>query len=284
MIYIKKTFISFVLLMSYTTTASADFKDFLLDPFSVCKISTTKKEVNERLSFTYTIYENKKKPNQKAVVVLPPTGGKNILDKGYAAMFCKAGYKVYVFEGYTGVSEYTTDIDVHQRYQTNFQKSLASLIQSISEKDIGVLGASAGAINFSVTMGIPEVISRVKVFVGIATGGPLYKVIANAGEKALKKAREERMERFKLSSLNEYEQKINNNLSWNISQKKPDHLKLGLIVATDDTTVLTKFQESQVKAMQPDFLIRIESNHFGAIVRSFLFHRKQIKSFMAEVL
>ncbi len=284
MIFIKKTLVSVVLIMSYVSKAQSGVKDFLLDPLSTCKMETFTENVEVGLSFTYTVYKNKRRSNQRALVVLPPTGGKNILDKGYSTMFCKAGYKVYVFEEYTGVSEYTTDLSVHQRYQERFQKSLKKLIKGIPEKNIGVLGASAGAINFSVTMGIPEVINRVKVFVGLVSGGPLYKVIANAGEQALKKVREERMEKYDLSTLEAYENKIQENLNWNIAQKKPEHLKLGLIVATEDTTVLTRFQENQVNAMAPDFLVRIEANHLGTIVKSFLFHRKEIKSFIDEAL
>lgn len=290
MTFIKKTlFRSALVLLIFsavllvTMIFKESLQDLVLDPSSDCLISTEHIKAGE-LQLRYSTYTNRKVETDKALLLLPPTGGKNIIDKGYAAYFCKAGYKVYIMENWTGLNEYSEDLKIHERYQNRFQKSVALTLSLIEEEKIGVLGASAGAINFSVTLGIPKVVQKVQAFVGIVSGGPLCKVIAQTREKALKKVREVRMKNLNIKTIEEYEAAICSNLSWKAAEKKPEHLKLGLISATKDITVLSEHQEFQIEKLNPDFLRRIDSGHIGAIIRSFLFYKKSIKTFFDESL
>lgn len=267
-------------------TSFAGFQDFLLDPFNKCEISNQNSNVEKDLSIQYSEYALKsvKKRNGKAILVLPPTGGKNIIDKGYANLFCKKGYKVYILEDWTGVNDAGIDFKMHQRYQTSFQKSVKFLIDQIKEEKIGVLGASAGAINFSVTLGVPEVVDKVQAFVGIVSGGPLCKVIASTMEQGLEGLRKRRKEKFGIETQEEYEKNICNNLNWDLAKTKPNHLKLALITSNNDETVLTKYQKGQVKNLIPDLHIELDSSHRGTVIRSFLLYRHKISKFFSEGL
>lgn len=283
MIYMKKILIKTIFFSIFSSAASAGFGDFVLDPFSKCRIKS-RSLTSKDFKVSFSEYTNKQGSNGKALLVLPPTGGKNIIDKGYASLFCKGGYTVYIMEHWTGDDEYSEDLKIHERYQNRFQKAVSLMLQAIGERKIGVLGASAGAINFSVTMNIPKEINKVTAFMGIVSGGPLCKVIAHTEEKALKLVREKRMENLNINNIEDYENKICSNLDWQIAEEKPKHLKVGLIIATEDKTILTKHQEFQAAALNPELLIKVEADHRDAIIRSFLFERNRIKAFIDQAL
>ena len=54
-------------------------------------------------------------PSQKSLLILPPTGGENFVDRSYARQFTRAGYDVYIVREWTGMLEKSTDLEIHQR-------------------------------------------------------------------------------------------------------------------------------------------------------------------------
>jgi hypothetical protein len=262
--------------------ASAGFTDFLLDPFGRCKVNEKIQSQNEEVSYSYTTYENKSKSSKRAVLILPPTGGKNIIDRGYAAMFCKKGFKVYILESWSGIEQEGIAFDLHQKYQTSAQKAIFGVLTQISEEKISVMGTSAGAINFSVSLTIPEVTQKVSEFFSIVSGGPLCKVIASAGEEGLREVRKKRMQKFNIQSFEVYEDKICKNLDWDTAKKKPDHMRVASVVALNDETVLTQFQKQLAKELDPELTLELDTGHRGAVIKTFLFHRKKVLKFFTD--
>ena len=156
------------------------------------------------------------------------------------------------------------------------------MFAQILEKRVGVLGTSAGGINFNVSLGREEITSRVNAFFNIVSGASLCKLLANAGEKGLKNLREQRFEKFKIKSMKEYEDKLCGAFNWEIPKVAPKNVKIASIISLKDDTVSTKFQIEMVEDFKPLFVVESNFNHFYTVVTSYLFHKKKIFKFFED--
>lgn len=248
------------------------------DPFNVCEIKDFKSE-DEDFYIKYSTYSQKKKATKASMLVLPPTGGKNIIDEGYALGLCRAGFKVYILEDWKNIKDYELEYSIHQTYQTRTQKAFDKMVEVMDGDKIGVLGTSAGGINFAVTLGNAVVAKKVAAFFTIVSGMPLCKVIAHSNEKGLKGIRDLRFEKTNLSTMAEYEKKVCDAVSWTIPKALPEKTAYGAIVSSDDVTVSTKFQLEMVQNYKPKLLIQTNHNHFYTIVASYFLHKAKIVEF-----
>jgi hypothetical protein len=251
------------------------------DPFGECQIEELKSEDGE-FFINYSVYTHKKKPSKKNMLILPPTGGKNIIDEGYALSLCRAGFKVYILEDWKNIKDYELDYKIHQVYQTRTQKAFGKMIDIIGGENIGVLGSSAGGINFAVTLGTEPVAKKISAFFSIVSGMPLCKVIANSEEKGLKGIREERFEKTDVSDMKEYEKRLCAAVDWSISKKLPEGMAYGAIISTRDVTVSTRFQLEMTENFKPTVLIKSNRSHFYTVVTSYFFYKSRIIDFFKK--
>jgi|GEM_PF-1872490 len=248
------------------------------DPMGDCQIEETKFEEDD-FFINYSVYTHKKNPSNKSLLVLPPTGGKNIIDEGYALSLCRAGFKVYILEDWKNIKEYELAYSIHQTYQTKTQKAFGKIIELMDSEKIGVLGTSAGGINFAVTLGTEKIAKKVAAYFTIVSGMPLCKVIANSDEKGLKGIRDERFEKTDIANMKDYEQNICDAVDWEIPKVLPEGTAYGAIVSTNDVTVSTRFQLEMVENYKPIILIKSEFNHFNTVVLSYFFHKAKVVEF-----
>lgn len=259
-------------------------KKAVFDPFGKCKVSqrTFQSQNDKDFFIKARVYNLKNTKTNKTILLLPPTGGENILDVGYSYRLCKQGFKVFSLIHWTqerGDKDYALDFNVHQRYMTRTQQAIRLSLEQINEEKIGVLGTSSGAINFSVALSDPEIAKKVSAFYNIVGGAPLCNVIARAGESALLEVRKKRFKEFNFKNENEYVDKICSKVFWKVPKTKPDTVKFAMTLASKDSTVPYDLQKNLVKWWNPESVKVQPHGHFVTILKTFFTQKKQILDF-----
>jgi len=272
-----------LVLVSILYAKKRTFGLWTADPYGECQIEELKFEDGD-FYINYSVYNHKKNPPTKTMLVLPPTGGKNIIDEGYALGLCRAGFKTYILEDWDNIKEYELDYSIHQTYQSKTQKAFTKMIEVIDENKIGVLATSAGGVNFSVTLGNPVLSKKIGAFFTIVAGAPLCKVIANSEEKGLKGIRELRFEKTDVSNMKDYEANVCEAVDWEIPEALPEGIAYGAIVSTKDVTVSTRFQLEMVENFKPTLLIKSDRNHFYTVVMSYVLYKNRVVEFFKKNL
>ena len=75
-------------------------------------------------------------PAKKSIIIMPPTGGTNYVDRSYAETFQKKGFDVYILNHWTGDDEVNIDLAIHQRFYTRSQKAIAATIDVVKTPEI----------------------------------------------------------------------------------------------------------------------------------------------------
>ncbi|RYZ77505.1 MAG: hypothetical protein EOP05_01605, partial [Proteobacteria bacterium] len=109
-------------------------------------------------------------PNSgRAIILLPPTGGENIIDNKWANGFCKRGFRVAVVKTWEVMPE--NDVDLRMYDRTALRALVAILhttdyLQRTGAKSIGLLGTSLGAIQGAAAVGFDPRIKAAALIVG----------------------------------------------------------------------------------------------------------------------
>jgi hypothetical protein len=83
-----------------------------------------------------------KKTALGSILILPPTGGSNVIDRLYAKTLRSAGFDVYILKHWTGDDEYSLELEIHQRLYEKAQKAIGKVLSDIETPFIGILGTS----------------------------------------------------------------------------------------------------------------------------------------------
>jgi hypothetical protein len=217
----------------------------------------------------------------KTVIIFPPTGGENILDRGYADLFCFDGMRVVIIDDFTGYDDPSTLLSVHDN---GALRAIAAIRHTLEYLDpstpfkVGLLGTSLGAIDGSMAVGFDQRIGTATFIVG---GGDVADVIAQSNEAPLIALGQERMKRYGFESLAQYQAALEKSITIDplelsgLSGSKNVLFFMGL----KDLTVPTVYQEMLYKAFGSQELVTYEGDHFDTIVHTFLFHHDKIRDF-----
>lgn len=221
------------------------------------------------------------KPREKSLIILPPTGKTNIIDRSYAKMFAKHGYDVYILDSWNGIDEEATDLDLHQRLYTRAQKAIEVALENIHTPYIGVLGTSVGAMHASVAASRLDRINAVFCIVG---GVPMTEIIAKSEMKAMRDLKEKRQKIYGFKNDEEYLTELNKHFHLEPLklEQKFKNKRLGLVISTQDTTVPTNTQVRLKEFWKPEKVIELPNNHFWAIVNTWLHHKKKVLEFFEK--
>jgi hypothetical protein len=226
----------------------------------------------QTLSYTAT------SPSQKTILIIPPTGGTNIIDRSYAAQFCKNGYHAYILSSWTGDTEVVIDFEIHQRFYTNAQKAISTVLEQIETPFIGVLGTSVGGLHASIAASTQE---RVNAVFAITAGTPIAEVVVYSSQKAMIDLNKRRKERFKTTGHQDQVNRINQAFHLEPQKLEPLYLKkdLGLAMALDDTIVPIEQQKKLQQLWNPQTVIEINNDHFFGIIKTWFFYSDKILAF-----
>lgn len=215
---------------------------------------------------------------EKTLIIFPPTGGTNVIDRSYARLFCKKGYQVYTIDGWSGENETGFDYELHQRAHSRAQKALTLLLKSVSTEFKALMGTSLGGLFSSTAAHVQPDLDAV---FAITAGTPISEVIVYSDQAAMQSLHKNRKEKLGASGDAEQIQKIRDRFflepdSLGDSYKNKD---LGLSIATQDTTVPTAQQQKLKNLWSPSKVIEINSDHFWGIVKTWLFHSEELVAF-----
>ena len=216
-------------------------------------------------------------PTQKGLILVPPTGGTNVIDRSYAKSFCSRGYDTYIINDWPRPNEQTSDLELHQHFYENAQKAIEAVMHQMTSSFIGILGTSVGALHASIAANTMERLNAAFFIVG---GLPIAEVVVTSDQLAMRNLRDLRKERFGFKNDQQNIDAIEKVFSLEPERKSPNSTKdFGAVVATEDSTVPTVTQQKLVDHFKPSVLITIHNGHFWTVIKTWLFHSDEIIDF-----
>lgn len=223
-------------------------------------------------------------PGKRTILIMPPTGGNNVLDRSYARTFRSSGFDVYILNRWTGDDEYDLELGIHERLYERTQKAISLVLAEIPEGEpVGILGTSVGAIFTATAMGVHD---RLKAAFLITGGAPIASVIVGSDQMAMTDAKMKRFKEFGFTSDREYLEALDPEIHLDPFKlpRKFAGKELGMIISEKDTTVPGEFQMKLKELWQPRTVYRFHDNHFVTILKSWFWHRKNIVKFFKKGL
>lgn len=219
--------------------------------------------------------------SKKSLLIMPPTGGSNLIDRRYAKMFARAGYDVYIVEAWTNLNEQSTDLELHQRIYARAQKAIELVLNEIQSPFVGMIGTSVGALHSEIAAAKQDRINSIFIIVG---GAPIAEVIVTSDQQAMKDLKQERYKRYGFKNDEEYLSSLQKSFFLEPMQLGDGYMKktLGVVIATEDTTVPTTTQKKITEFWKPKYILNLNNNHFWGIVKTWLFHDDEILKFFEE--
>jgi len=209
----------------------------------------------------------KAQESSKAVIIIPPTGGTNYIDRSYAKQLCKQGFDVYILNGWTNDDEYDLELEVHQRFYERGQRAIQIVLENINSSFIGILGTSVGAEHAAVAASNFSQIDSVFTIVG---GAPISKIIAESSQEILATGRKERFSTYGFKSIDEYAAAIDKVFTLEPLKMNKVFLNkdIGMVLSSNDKIVPTKHQEELKKFWKPRIEITLSTDHFYTVVKT----------------
>lgn len=208
----------------------------------------------------------------KTIIMLPPTGGTNVIDRSYARTLCAAGFNVYVLDKYTGYDEYSLDLEIHRRYYGRTQRAIDILVKEVPESHhLSIMGTSIGALHAAISVGR---VDRIKNALIITGGADITGMIVDSDQELMRVARKKRNLMFGFKTRDDYYNELKKHIELdplNYEANFP-RKKISMVIANNDTTVPGHYQRLLQKISQPVRILEMSDNHFWAIVKTWLFH------------
>ena len=219
-------------------------------------------------------------PKDRSVIIMPPTGGANALDRSYAKSLAKKGALVKVITGWSGDKEENIELILHQNLHARAVKAIKVVTENIPPAHkVSLMGTSVGGLYSSIAASQIDRLERVLV---IGAGITIPSVIVHSDQKAMRDLREKRIKAFGFKSDEEYLMALSNN--FNLDPKSlPEKFKskkLGMVLISKDKTVPTINQQELLRHWSPDVKIVIDSGHFWGIVRAWWSYSNEIENFL----
>lgn len=212
------------------------------------------------------------------ILIIPPTGGSNFLDKSYGKTFCENGMNAIILNNWTDDNEYNLDLEIHQRFYGRAQKAIEIVLNSVQTAEVGILGTSVGAIHASVATSLFDRIQKAFLITG---GAPIAEVIAKSEQNAMEDAKRKRFEIHQFKNEDDYAKALDKVIFYDPFklEQKFKGKKLGMIVGLKDTVVPYKNQKALQDLWQPQTLIEYNNNHLLSILGAWLFRKSDIVHF-----
>ncbi len=223
--------------------------------------------------------------SNRAVIIMPPTGGENVLDDKYANQLCSRGLRVVIVQSFEVLPDSNIDLGMYDR---DALRSLIAIRQTVDfltatgSHSIGILGTSLGALQASLATAVD---SRISTATFIAGGLGLAAIIAKSNEPANAQLREIRLQKYNISQ-EQYEQSLNRAIHIDVAPFLDPSLaktkKVLCVVAMNDTYVPTPTQFKLYDAFGRQGVITFEMDHVAAIEHAATFKSLAIINFFIQ--
>ncbi len=220
----------------------------------------------------------------RAIIIMPPTGGENIVDQYYANQFCSKGIRAVIVNNFEMFPESGVDLKM---YDIEALRSLAAIRQTAEylsrtgTKSIGLIGTSLGALQGSLGVMVDD---RINVATFIVGGMGLAQIVAASEEPEQAQLRKLRMDMWKLDQK-QYAEKVRqaihvDTFAFEDDATLKDRKKVMSIIAIGDTYVPTENQMRLYRVWGTQPKITMVRPHVDTVMRSALMHATEIYTFM----
>ena len=223
--------------------------------------------------------------NGKAVVLLPPTGGENILDRGWGNVFCANGIRLLLVQHWAHDDFVSLDLSMHDKGALRSLAAVRNTVEyavSTGSTRIGILGTSVGALTSTLALGAEP---RLRAGALVVGGHGFSDIISRSTEQGAAKLRQDRLKKFGFTEK-QYAEALSRAVTiepvnfWNPAEQKP----VMMVIAKQDVTVPTDTQYALAEKLQPSELIEIDDNHVNAIVATYWKHSDAVLAFFQRSL
>lgn len=220
----------------------------------------------------------------KDILIIPPTGGTNVIDRSYAKNLSDLGFNVHILSHWSPPEKITYDLGIHRQFYAGAQRAIELVLKNIPEKNpVGILGTSVGGLHSAVALGR---IPRITAGMVITGGADIAGVIVYSDQKAMVDVYHKRQELFGFKNRDEYYEALFKEI-----ELEPLRLKEGLagknlamVISKEDTTVPGKNQLQLFELWQPKDVMYLGNNHFWTIVKTWLLHEDFVTGFFKKNL
>lgn len=218
-------------------------------------------------------------PSDRAILLMPPTGGTNMIDRSFARTFCKAGFDVYVLNRWTGDDEAQIDYGIHQRLYTRMLKAVDFTLTHIHSPFVGMFGTSLGGIFTAVAI---NHFDRIDAAFSVVGGAPIPELIVTSDQVAMVNLKKQRKEKFRPQTDEEMIAEIYRNFTLDPFKTEPKfrNKSTGVFVSTGDQTVPSQYQMALKELWQPKTVYTVSNGHFFSILRSWLYDEEFTQFFV----
>ena len=248
------------------------------DPLTGGKRSISMKQYRAQLPVT---------TENRAVIIMPPTGGENILDDEWANQFCSRGIRVVVIQSFVTIEDSEIDLRMYDR---NALRGLVAIRQTIDflnktgSQSVGILGTSLGALQASFATVIDP---RLNTAVFIAGGLGLADIAAGSNEPIQKQLRETRKQTWKLDQagyLAALKNAIHVDVGPFIDETLKSKKKVLSVIAMSDSYVPTPTQMRLYEAFGRQSVLTFEGDHVDSIKKTSMFKSLPVVNFLIQNL
>lgn len=239
---------------------------------------------NRERPITIEIYRPREGAINKRVLVVPPTGGVNLIDREYARQLCDKGIEAWVItEWEPGVVDHVHSLDIRSHDEVS-RKALAAIRQIVSrmKSPVGIIGTSSGAIAASVALAVEP---KLKGGVLIAGGSGVAEIIAKSNGEVMRMLRQKRQQAYRWSQT-EYQTQLQHTLRVDVSDFEGLYQgkKIASVVALKDRTIPLRNQVALEKITGAVRLGEFDSDHVDAIVTNYIFDSWRVVQFLERSL
>lgn len=256
---------------------------------SFCKLLDVRLDVTDPVTGKPGFVQNRiyeaRNGSDRTVILLPPTGGENILDQGYANHLCSGGFRVVILQTWFNQTEVTLDPAMHDNGAVRSLSAIRHTLDYLKPtraSQVGILGTSVGALSSSLALGFEPRLSSGVFIVG---GFGFSEIVARSTEAGAAKLRDARMKAFGLKNIEDYVAL----LAEKVVIEPGDFTEFSgrknvlAFVGTRDVTVPTKNQTALVKAYQAES-DEYAGDHTQTILNTFTWKRGKIAAFFEKNL
>ena len=231
----------------------------------------------QMLIYTHDIFTD----DQPTILVVPPTGGTNVIDRNLARYYCNNSFRAVILDHWTGDDPdfNVSNLKAHYQELQDGENAVRRAVHYFSQSNIGISTSSRGAIAISAIAHKLE--ANVKAVFLAVPGSPLHLNVTQAGEESLKELREKRLEYFGISQK-QYDREMKKVMSPFKTQNKPSRLKAAILVSEKDEIVPSKLQLNFVNKWKPQKAWRTLESHGQTIAMSYFVLRDEILQFFKK--
>lgn len=226
-----------------------------------------------------------RRPADRSVILIPPTGGENMLDRGYANSLCSAGIQVVLLQGWSHQLDVRLDLAIHDEGAHRALSAVRHTLDYLNparNSQVGILGTSVGALGAALALGFEPRLQSAALIVG---GVGLPEIYAASIEEGAAKLKAARTKAFGYKSQADYladlkaKVKIDPRDFADLTGPK----KVLSFTGLKDLTVPTANQQELAQLLQAenhDF----QGDHLRTILNTFFWERDRIVGFFDKNL